>query len=48
MINVFNMPQQGHQIMKIKWNLELVSDIKSLINTCKWKGINYPSKVEDW
>ena len=25
-----------------------VSDIKPFINKYKWKGLNYPSKVDDW
>ena len=31
---------------EIKWNLERVSNIKTLIN--KWNGIKYPSKLDDW
>ena len=27
---------------------ERVSNIKSLINKYNWKGINYPSKTDDW
>ena len=27
---------------------ERVSNIKPFINSCNWKGINYPSKSEDW
>ena len=30
------------------WNPEKVSNIKPFINTCNWKGINYPSKIDDW
>ena len=27
---------------------EIVSNIKSLINSYNWQGINYPLKIEDW
>ena len=27
---------------------ERISNIKPLINKYKWKGINYPSKADDW
>ena len=27
---------------------ERISNIKPLINKYKWKGINYPSKIDDW
>ena len=27
---------------------ERISNIKPLINKYKWKGINYPSKTDDW
>ena len=27
---------------------ERVSNIKLFINKCKWEGINYPSKLDDW
>ena len=33
---------------QIKWNLERVSNIKPFINKYKWKGINYPWKIDDW
>ena len=33
---------------EIKWNPERVSNIKPFISKCKWKGINYPSKTDDW
>ena len=33
---------------EIKWNLERVSNIKPFINKYNWKGINYPSKIDDW
>ena len=33
---------------KIKWNPERVSNIKLFIYKHKWKGINYPSKIDDW
>ena len=32
---------------KIKWNPEGVSNIKPFINKYNWKGINYPSKIDD-
>ena len=32
---------------KIKWNPERVSNIKPFINKYNWKGINYPSKIND-
>ena len=33
---------------EIKWNPERISNIKQFINKYKWKGINYPSKIDDW
>ena len=33
---------------EIKWNLEKVSNIKPFINKYNGKGINYPTKVDDW
>ena len=33
---------------EIKWNPERVSNIKPYINKYNWKGINYPSKIDDW
>ena len=33
---------------EIKWNSERVSKIKPFINKHNWKGINYPSKIDDW
>ena len=33
---------------KINWNPEKVSDIKPFINKHNWKGINQPSKIDDW
>ena len=33
---------------EIKWNREVFLNIKPFINKCKWKGINYPSKIDDW
>ena len=33
---------------EIKWNSERVSNIKLFINKYNWKGINYPSKIDDW
>ena len=32
---------------EIKWNPERVSNIKPFMNKYNWKGINYPSKVDD-
>ena len=31
-----------------KWNPEIVSNITPLINKCNWKGITYPTKIDDW
>ena len=33
---------------EIKWNPEKVSSIKLFINKYDWKGINCPSKIDDW
>ena len=33
---------------QIKWNPERVSNIKPFIDKYNWKGINYPSKIDDW
>ena len=33
---------------KIKWNPERISNIKPVISKYNWKGINYPSKTDDW
>ena len=33
---------------KVKWSAEIVSNIKSFIKRYNWKGINYPSKLDDW
>ena len=33
---------------QIELHLERVSSIKPFINKCKWKGINHPSKTDDW
>ena len=33
---------------EIKWNAEQFWNIKPFINEYKWKGINYPSKIDDW
>ena len=33
---------------EIKWNPERVSNIKPFKNKYKWKGIIYPSKIDDW
>ena len=33
---------------EIKWNPARVSNIKPFINKCNWKGINHPSKTDDW
>ena len=31
---------------EIKRNLEIISNIKPLINKYNWEGINYPSKID--
>ena len=31
---------------EIKWNREIISNIKPFINNCNRKGINYPSKID--
>ena len=33
---------------EIEWNPDRVSNIKPFINEYNWKGINYPTKIEDW
>ena len=33
---------------EINWNPESVSNITPLINKYNWKGINYPTKIDDW
>ena len=33
---------------EITCNPERVSNIKTFINKYKWKGIHYPSEIEDW
>ena len=33
---------------EIKWNPERVLNIKPFINKYDWKGINYPTKIDDW
>ena len=33
---------------EIIWNPERVTNIKLLRSKYKWKGINYPSKIDDW
>ena len=33
---------------EIESHPERVSNIKPFINEYKWKGINYPSKIDDW
>ena len=33
---------------EIKSHVEKVSNIKPFINKYNWKGINYPSKMDDW
>ena len=30
-----------------EWNPERVSNIKPCINKYKWKGVNYPSKIDN-
>ena len=33
---------------EIRWNPERVPNIKLFRNKYNWKGINYPSKIDDW
>ena len=33
---------------EIKRNPEIVSNVKPFINKQNWKGMNYPSKTDDW
>ena len=33
---------------KAEWNPERISNIKPFINKYNWKGLNYPSKIDDW
>ena len=33
---------------EIKQNPEIVSNVKPFINKYNWKGMNYPSKTDDW
>ena len=33
---------------EIKWNSDGVSNIKPFVNEYKGKGINFPSKIDDW
>ena len=33
---------------EIKFDPERVSNIKPFIKKYNWKGINYPSKIDDW
>ena len=33
---------------EIKWNSEIVSNIKPFINKYNWEEIKYPSKTDDW
>ena len=33
---------------EINWNPERVSNINPFISKYNWKGINYPSKIDDW
>ena len=33
---------------EVKWNTERVSNIKPFINKYNSKGMNYPSKIDDW
>ena len=33
---------------EIMWNPERVLNIEPFINKYHWKGINYPSKIDDW
>ena len=32
---------------EIKWNPERASNIKAFVNKYKWKGITYPSQLDD-
>ena len=48
MINVFNKQQLLHKIMKKSNQIQAVSNIKPFINKYNWKGINYPSKIDNW
>ena len=32
---------------EIKWNAERVSNIKPFTNKYEWKGINYPSNIDE-
>ena len=48
MINVFNKQQLLHKIMKKSNQIQAVSKIKPFINKYNWKGINYPSKIDNW
>ena len=34
--------------MKKLLHIQKVSNIKAFINKYDWKGINYPSKMDDW
>ena len=33
---------------EVESNLKRVSNIKPFINKYNWKGINYPSKIDNW
>ena len=33
---------------EIESHFERVSNVKPFINKYNWKGINYPSKIDDW
>ena len=33
---------------KIKKYLQRIRQIKLFINTCNWKGINFPLEKDDW
>ena len=33
---------------EIKRDPQRILEIKPFINKCNWKGINYPSKIDDW
>ena len=48
MINVFNKQQLLHKIMKKSNQIQAVSKIKPFRNKYNWKGINYPSKIDNW
>ena len=40
-------PTVAFNYEEIKWNPEKVSNIKLYINKYNWKGLKYPSKIDD-